>query len=236
MDRPVIGISCYVEIARWGAWEKKAALIPYHYVNVVEAAGGSPVLLPPDGAGDPAVAGELVRRIDGLVLAGGADVGPERYGAAPHPATITRPERDAGELALLAAARAVQLPVLGVCRGMQLITVAYGGSLHQHLPELLGYADHRPEPGVLGAHRVSFAAQSRAAAIFGPTAEVNSYHHQAIADPGKLTVTGWADDGVIEAVEDPDARFLLAVQWHPEEQDDPSPFAAMVEAAVTRGE
>ena len=136
-----------------------------------------------------------------------------------------------GELAVARAAVDLDLPVLGVCRGMEMLAVAYGGTLHQHLPDLLGNELHQPGSGVQGRHAARFVAGSRAAKIFGPTADVNSYHHQAIDDPGRLTVTGRAEDDVIEAVEDPSLRFLVGVQWHPEEQLDVRPFAALVEAA-----
>ena len=228
MSRPLIGITCYVEPARWGAWDTRAALIPYSYVRMVEQAGGRAVIVPPDAGPDAA---DLVGRLDGLVLAGGADVQPARYGAAAHATTVTRPERDGGELAVLAAALDGDLPTLGVCRGMELLAVEYGGTLHQHLPDILGSSLHQPSPGVYGAHLARFAPGSRAASIFGATSGVNSYHHQAVDDPGKLTVTGWADDGVIEAVEDAGRRFLLGVQWHPEEDGDVRPFAALVSAA-----
>lgn len=228
MSRPIIGITAYAEPARWGVWDMRAVLVPEAYVRMVVEAGGRAVILPPDDAG----AAELVRRLDGLVLAGGADIEPARYGAEPHDLTVTRPDRDAGESAVLEAALDADLPVLGVCRGMELLAVAYGGTLHQHLPDVLGGASkHAPAPGVYGSHLASFVAGSRAAAIFGERAEVNSYHHQAVDDPGKLTITGRADDGVIEAVEDPARRFVFGVQWHPEMAGDPRPFKALVEAA-----
>jgi putative glutamine amidotransferase len=194
---------------------------------MVREAGARPVILPPDELDDGA---DLIRRLDGLVLAGGADIDPVHYGAEPHPTTKTRPDRDAGELAVLAAALDADLPILGVCRGMELLAVAYGGTLFQHLPDVLGNARHQPSPGVYGAHPARFAPGSRAAAIFGSAAEVNSYHHQALDKPGTLTVTGWADDDVIEAVEDPAKRFVVGVQWHPEEAADVRPFAALVQA------
>lgn len=228
MNRPLIGITAYVEQARWGVWDMRAVLVPESYVLMVNAAGGRAVVLPPDGAG----AADLVSRLDGLVLAGGADIEPARYGAEPHELTVTRPDRDAGELPVLDAALAADLPVLGVCRGMELMAVAYGGQLHQHLPDVLGGASkHAPAPGVYGSHRATFAPGSIAARLFGEECEVNSYHHQAVSDPGELTVTGRADDGVIEAVEDQGRRFVLGVQWHPETAGDPRPFRALVEAA-----
>ena len=119
---------------------------------------------------------------------------------------------------------------MGVCRGAELLAVAYGGTLHQHLPEVVGHEGHQPSPGVFGAHPVRFAPGSNASKIFGATADVNSYHHQAIADPGRLTVTGWSDDDVIEAAEDPALRFVVGVQWHPEEAGDVRPFEALVRA------
>lgn len=223
---PLVGITAYVEPARWGVWDTRAVLIPEGYARMVQAAGARPVVLPPspDGAAD------LVRRLDGLVLAGGADIEPAHYGAPAHPATKTRPDRDSGELAVLAAALDADLPVLGVCRGMELLAVACGGTLHQHLPDVLGNERHQPSPGVYGAHPARFAPGSLAAAVFGETEEINSYHHQAVDDPGSLTVTGWADDDVIEAVEEPARRFVLGVQWHPEESCDVRPFAALIRA------
>jgi putative glutamine amidotransferase len=225
--RPLIGITAYVEPARWSVWDTRAVLIPESYVQMVHAAGGRAVVVPPLDED----ATDLMRRLDGLVLAGGADVEPARYGAEAHSRTVTRPDRDAGELAVARAAVDLDRPVLGVCRGAELLAVAYGGTLHQHLPDLLGHDRHQPAAGVQGEHEARFLAGSRAAKIFGPTIDVNSYHHQAIDDPGGLSVTGWADDEVIEAVEDPARRFVVGVQWHPEEQRDVRPFAALVEAA-----
>ncbi|MGI5244671.1 gamma-glutamyl-gamma-aminobutyrate hydrolase family protein [Dactylosporangium sp. CA-139066] len=230
MTRPLVGITAYAEPARWGVWDTRAVLIPEAYVRMVRAAGARPLVLPPDDVGGAADAAGLVARLDGLVLAGGADIDPAHYGALAHPATRTRPDRDAGELAVLGAALDADLPVLGVCRGMELLAVAYGGALTQHLPDLLGNERHQPAPGVFGAHPARFAPGSRAAAVFGPAAEVNSYHHQGVDKPGTLTVSGWADDDVIEAVEDPARRFVLGVQWHPEEAGDVRPFAALIEA------
>ena len=225
--RPVIGITTYVEPASWAVWhDTEAVLLPYTYVRMVTAAGGQPVLLPPDG-----LDGDVLRVLDGLVLSGGADIDPALYGQAPGPLTETRPARDAGEAAVLAAALDRDLPVLGVCRGMQLLAAAAGGRLEQHLPDVLGHEKHRPAPGVYGTHEVRFAAGSRIAGLMGDDTEVNSYHHQGVADPGSLTATGWSDDVVIEALEDPRRRFLLGVQWHPEYARDVRLFAALVAAA-----
>ncbi|MEU8261058.1 gamma-glutamyl-gamma-aminobutyrate hydrolase family protein [Micromonospora sp. NPDC048999] len=227
MRRPLIGITAYAEPAGWAVWrDVPAVLVPQAYVRAVTAAGGRAVVLPPDDTD-----ADVLRVLDGLLLAGGADVGPERYGRPPDPRTESRPDRDAGELALLNAALAADLPVLGVCRGMQLLAVAHGGALHQHVPDLVGHDGHRPAPGVYGAHPVRFAPGSLAGTTMAGVDRVNSYHHQAVADPGSLTATGWADDGVVEAVEDRKRRFLLGVQWHPENDIDPRPVTALVRAA-----
>jgi putative glutamine amidotransferase len=224
--RPVIGVTCYVEPASWGVWQKPAALIPLPYVQKLRAAGARVVLIPPEDLG-----AEVLDRLDGLVLAGGADVDPRLYGAAPHERTVTRPDRDAGELTVLGAALARDLPVLGVCRGMQLLAVAYRGTLHQHLPELVGHTGHQAAPGVFTGQRVGMSRGTRLADILGPDAVVPCYHHQAVADPADLTVSAYAADGVIEGIEDPRRRFLVGVQWHPEEGDDPRLFEALVAAA-----
>ncbi|GAA3301016.1 gamma-glutamyl-gamma-aminobutyrate hydrolase family protein [Dactylosporangium vinaceum] len=233
MTRPIIGITAYAEQARWGVWDTRAVLVPEAYVRMVRAAGARAVVIPPDDLGGREDAAGLVERLDGLLLAGGADIEPGRYGAEAHPSTVTRPDRDAGELAVLHAALAVDLPVLGVCRGAELLAVAYGGSLIQHLPDVLGNGRHQPAPGVYGVHPARFAAGSCAERVFGAADEVNSYHHQGIDSAGGLTVTGWADDDVVEAVEDPARRFVLGVQWHPEEMGDVRPFAALVRAAAS---
>lgn len=231
--RPLIGITCYVEQARWGVWDMPAALVPYSYVRAVEAAGGRAIVVPPSTA-DPQ---EVLRVLDGLVLAGGADIDPERYGEPAHEQTVgLRPERDAGELALLDGALTDDLPVLGICRGMQIMTVHAGGRLSQHLPDEVGHEGHRPSPGVYGEHGVRIAPDSAVGRILGDSTRVRSYHHQGVADPGKLTVTGWdADDGTVEVVEDPSHRFALGVLWHPEVGDDPRLFDALVLAAGERG-
>lgn len=228
--RPVIGITTYVETVAWAAWQPMpAALLPHAYVDCVRAAGGRAVLLPPDDTD-----ADVLSRLDGLVLAGGADVDPARYGERPGPLTEPRPDRDAGELTLLTAALEADLPVLGVCRGMQLLAVAFGGRLHQHLPDVVGHDKHRPAPGVYGSHGVRFAPGSRIAEIMSGATEVNTYHHQGVADPGRLTVTGWADDGTPEVLEDPARSFVLGVQWHPEADADIRPFAALTTACATR--
>jgi len=228
---PVIGLTAYCEDARWAYWHKPAVLLPLNYAERVAAAGGIPVLLPPL----PDVAG-AVDRLDGLLLTGGGDIDPVRYGAEPHPRTVrVSVPRDAAELELLGAAMAAGLPVLGVCRGMQLVNVARGGTLRQHLPADAG---HTPAPGTFGSHPVRVAAGTRLAGILGANGsgvDVPTAHHQAIDRLGDgLVAAAWAEDGVIEAVEPGAAgdRFLLAVQWHPEAGTDPRLIEALVAAAA----
>jgi putative glutamine amidotransferase len=221
---PLIGISAYVERARWGAWDREATLLPQVYVTAVHAVGGRALVIPPfpDGVTD------VVAALDGLILAGGGDLDPALYGAEPDPRTTgIRPARDAGEVALLRAAIAADLPTLGICRGMQLMSACAGGKLVQHLDS----EDHRGTPGVWVQHRVATIAGTRLAGILGPDSEVPSYHHQGVADAGTLTVSAYAHDGGIEAVEDPAARFRLGVLWHPEQGTDPRLFHALLAAA-----
>ncbi|WP_189079342.1 gamma-glutamyl-gamma-aminobutyrate hydrolase family protein [Mangrovihabitans endophyticus] len=225
--RPLIGITTYVEPASWGVWHRlPTTLVPHAYVEAVTLAGGRAVLLPPDDADT-----DVLRRMDGLVLGGGADVDPARYGASPQPLTDTRPQRDAAELPLARAALATDLPVLGVCRGMQVLAVAAGGRLEQHLPDVVGHDKHRPAPGVYGSQQAVFESGSRIAELMGADREINCYHHQGVADAGALSVTGWAADGVVEALEDPGRPFVLGVQWHPEVSRDRRLFGALVSAA-----
>jgi putative glutamine amidotransferase len=228
--RPIIGITSYVLPASWGVWpDLPTALIPYDYVAAVREAGGRAVLLPPDDED-----ADVLRSVDGLLLAGGPDISPDRYGAEHEPLTETHPERDAGEFLLARRALELDLPVLGVCRGMQLLTVAAGGRLHQHLPDVLGHEKHRPAPGVYGEQDARFEPGSRIEALMGDDVAIHCYHHQGIADPGTLTVTGRAADGLPETVEDPERRFVLGVQWHPEVVRDRRLFGALVRAAAER--
>ena len=230
---PVIGVSAYCEQARWGVWEREAVVLPRRYVDAVAAAGGIPVLLPPE----PGI-GDALARLDGLMLSGGGDIDPARYGAQPSDQlTSVRAERDAGEFALLDTATSLRLPVLGICRGMQVINVARGGSLHQHLPDVVGHDGHAPTAGAFGQHEVRVAAGSRVSEILGLrdglAITTPTHHHQAVDRLGKgLTATAWAADGTIEAFEaDGGDQFLVAVQWHPEAGDDPTLFRALVAAA-----
>jgi gamma-glutamyl-gamma-aminobutyrate hydrolase PuuD len=227
--RPLIGITTYVEEASWGHWHVPAALIPWSYVHSVERAGGRALLVPPNEDGLE----ETLDALDGLVLSGGNDVDPAAYGADPHPATSgIRPERDRGELALLEAALARDMPVLALCRGSQLLNVARGGDLVQHLPEVVGDGRHRETPGVFSEHEVGVEPESRLGRIVGPRADVKSHHHQGFGRVGSgLREVAWADDGTLEAVEDPEARFALGVLWHPEEGEDAALFEALVAEA-----
>jgi putative glutamine amidotransferase len=225
---PVIGITAYVEQARWGVWDLPAVLLPVRYVERVEAAGGRAVVLPPTAVTDDTV----LDRLDGIVFAGGADLDPQLYGEHAHPETSgLRPERDAAEVPLMRSALDRDLPTLGICRGMQLLSVVCGGSLVQHLPEVVQHEGHRPSPGVYGLHDVRLAPGSRVHEILGDQVSVPSYHHQGIASAGSLTVSGWAADETSEAVEHPDKRFAMGVLWHPEAGDDLRLFEALVAAA-----
>lgn len=232
MGVPLVGITTYVEEAAWGPWRRPAALVPVRYVEVVAAAGGRPLLLPPVGV----AVGRTLDVLDALVVAGGADLDPASYGAAPHPQTRdTRPQRDAAELALVGEAIERDVPVLGICRGAQVLNVARGGDLTQHLPDVVGHDGHRPAPGVFAAHEVTFTPSSRLASLLGARAVVQSAHHQGIGRLGDgLVASGRAPDGSIEAVELPGRRFVVGVLWHPEQDDDGRLFEALVEQARRR--
>lgn len=227
--RPVIGISAYGERAAYGVWEHDTVLLPRTYPEMVIAAGGAPVLLPP-----LPTAVTAVDRLDAVVLAGGPDVSPDRYGAARHPRTgAPRPQRDDTEMAVLHRALQRGIPLLGVCRGIQVLNVALGGTLIQHLPDLVGHSGHNPSPGVFGTTAVVLEPGSRVGTAVGESVSVQCHHHQAldrIADG--LGVTGRAEDGTVEAVELAGAPFVVAVQWHPEQDaTDVRLMAALVAAA-----
>lgn len=231
-DRPVIGITSYEEDATWGVREHEpAALLPSTYIRSVADAGGIPVVL-------PVLAGEvegLVARLDAVVLAGGPDVDPARYGAESHPRTDEpRTGRDGFELAVLDEAVRLGLPVLAICRGVQALNVARGGTLHQHIADL--DADHHGGGGVYSERTVRVEPGSRLAELLGAgEAPASCHHHQAVETIGEgLVPVAWADDGTIEALEDPTLPFLVGVQWHPEVGTDGSLFHQLVAAAKRR--
>jgi putative glutamine amidotransferase len=240
MSRPVIGICTALERAKWSVWDQKAYLLPRSYIVAVQRAGGIALMLPPDEAleRDP---DQVLDLIDGLILAGGADIDPASYGDVAHPETRgTVPERDGFEIALARRALERDLPLLGVCRGMQLMNVAAGGTLLQHLPDSHGHHEHRRNPGTFdGAdHDVRLAEGSLAARAAGELVHgTKSHHHQGIDRLGQgLEVTGWsAIDELPEAFEMPERRFALGVQWHPEADDRSRLISALVqEAAAAR--
>ena len=233
---PLIGVSTYVAEAAWGAWSRPSAVLPESYYELLASAGARPVLLPPlrtPKAGPGFGADDVIAVLDGLVLTGGGDVDPTLYGEVADPSVGGVDDvRDESERALLAAALAVDLPVLAVCRGCQVLNVELGGTLYQHVPDVFGNEDHRHAPSVFGPVEVQTSPGTRTAAVFGANPTVLCSHHQSIDDLGKgLEVTARAADGVIEAVELPGASFVLGVQWHPEEGADQRPFAALVDAA-----
>lgn len=228
MTRPLVGITSYVDRARWSTWDREATLLPQAYVTAVHQAGGRALVVPPSPDG----AAEVVAALDGLILAGGADIDPALYGAEPEAwTTDLRPDRDGGEVPLLRAAIGADLPVLGVCRGMQLMVAVAGGRLVQHLPDVLGSDRHRAGQGSYARHGVRTEPGSRLAGLVGEQIEVPSYHHQGVDDPGALTVSAYADDGTIEGVEVPDARFRVGILWHPEQDVDGRLFEGLVAAA-----
>ncbi|HUA73844.1 MAG TPA: gamma-glutamyl-gamma-aminobutyrate hydrolase family protein [Solirubrobacteraceae bacterium] len=236
MDRPVIGLCTAFERARWSVWDQSAVLLPSNYVEAVQAAGGIAVLLPPDprAVEHP---DELLAPLDGLLLAGGADIDPAAYGQLPHPETQeTVPERDAFEIALTRRAIERDLPVLGICRGMQLINVALGGTLTQHLPEHVLEAEHRKVIGTFDGsdHEVEVLPDTLAMRVIGGERHgTKSHHHQGVDRVGEgLNVSARATaDGLVEALELPDRGFVLGVQWHPEADARSPVIGGLVRAA-----
>ena len=226
----MIGITAYEEPSvRWGPWDVPAAVIPLAYVRAIEAAGGRALLVPPSEEG----VDETLDAVDGLLFSGGSDIDPAHYGHDAHPETTgIRAERDRGELALLSAALERDMPVLAVCRGSQVLNVARGGDLVQHLPEQVGDEKHKQTPGVFADHEVDVKPESRLGSLLGERAPVKSHHHQGFGRVGEgLVETAWAEDGTLEAVEDPGKRFAVGVLWHPEEGEDAALFHALVDEA-----
>jgi putative glutamine amidotransferase len=220
--RPVIGICTALTRAQWGVWDRRAALLPVSYIGAIQRAGGLAVMIPPDTELEDNP-DQVLNVIDGLILAGGDDIDPSSYGADRHPLTKhTVPERD--------------MPVLGICRGMQLINIAFGGTLTQHLPDEVGHERHRPHPGSFddSDHEVRLTEGSLAALAAGETIHnTKSHHHQgleAIAEPFQVTGYSLIDD-VVEAIEAPDRRFVLGVQWHPEADERSRVIGALIERA-----
>jgi putative glutamine amidotransferase len=230
--KPVIGVTSYVDPASWGAWTQvPAVIVPERYVGHLRAAGGLPLVIPPSTEQTVDEVEALLDRLDGLVLIGGADVDAGRYGHDPHLlAQQPRPDRDATEIALATMARD-RIPVLGVCRGMQIMAVAAGGSLEQHLPDRLGHLEHSPGPASYGRRIVEPRPGSRLAAILGDRLEVNCHHHQGVAEHPTFDVAAWSADGVVEAIESPESDFYIGIQWHPETLTDGRLFEALVGAA-----
>ena len=229
---PIIGLTTYLEQAQTGVWDVPASFLPKVYFEAVNKAGGIAVLLPPQPV-DAEIAVRVLEGLDGLIITGGKDVDPARYGPDAHPETDDpRPDRDAWEDALLTAAIAAELPFLGICRGAQLMNVALGGTLHQHLPEVVGSTRYNLGGGEFAQNEVTVEG-SRLAAMIGESVVGRSYHHQAIDELAEgLVVTARSDDGVIQAVELPGHPFGLGVQWHPEQDDeDIRLFEGLVDAA-----
>ena len=227
--RPIVGITSDVQMTTFGAWKEEAALVPTDYVRAVERAGGRALIVPPSDDGLE----ETLNVLDGLVFSGGSDLDPATYGHDPHPETkgIVE-ERDRAELALLNAALARDMPVLAVCRGSQILNVALGGDLLQHLPEVVGHDEHKHTPGEYADHDVSLEPGTRLEALLGDHAPVKSHHHQGFGRLGTgLREAAHANDGTVEALEDPSHRFALGVLWHPEAGEDLRLFEELVEEA-----
>ncbi|WP_190124411.1 gamma-glutamyl-gamma-aminobutyrate hydrolase family protein [Streptomyces inusitatus] len=225
VTKPLIGVTTYLNPAAWGLWNMPAALLPAQYPALVQRAGGLAAMIPPDP--DPDSAPAVLARLDALIVAGGADVEPRRYGAERDPRTgPAAPERDAWELALIHAALAARVPLLGICRGMQLLNVALGGTLRQHLD------GHTGGEGVFTSHTVKPVPGTRYASIVPYATEVPSYHHQAVDRVAEgLTVSAYAEDGTVEAVEVASGGWGVGVQWHPEMGREVGVVGALVEAA-----
>lgn len=231
--RPVIGLTTYRQQVRSGVWDVPGSFLPAVYIEGVTRAGGTATLLPPQPV-DEQIAEEVIERLDGLILTGGKDVDPAAYGHARHAETEEpASDRDAWEFALLRTALGHRMPVLGICRGPQVINVALGGTLHQHLPDVIGHGGHRIGDAVFAKTTVDTVAGSGLRDLVGERLEGRCYHHQAIDRLGAGLVVSATSNGVIEAIEMPDSDFLMGVQWHPEETlEDLRLFAGLVAAAT----
>ncbi|HEX6519002.1 MAG TPA: gamma-glutamyl-gamma-aminobutyrate hydrolase family protein [Streptosporangiaceae bacterium] len=239
---PVIGITSYEDQAAWRGWNARAALLPYVYVDAVRNAGGRAVLLPPGGS--DAEARDTVAGLDGLVVSGGPDIDPARYGAVRHPETQAPVHiRDSWDLAVTTSALSLGVPLLAICRGMQVLNVCRGGTLHQHVADLVGHVRHNGPAAGFGQHSVQVAEGSLLSTVLpsGQYFDVPTHHHQAVDLLGDgLTAVAWEEDGLIEAIEAGPSElgamsgFVLGVQWHPEQGDDPRLFRALVAAAAER--
>jgi putative glutamine amidotransferase len=230
---PLIGLTTYLDQAQTGIWDVPAGFLPAAYFRGVTGAGGVAMLLPPQPV-DSDIAERVLDSLDGLVITGGKDIDPVAYDQARHPATDEPGrQRDAWEFMLLGVALKRELPVLGICRGAQVLNVALGGTLHQHLPDVIGHTGHRVGNAVFSTLPVRTVPGTRLAALVGESVDAQCYHHQAIAELGDgLIVSAWDADGVVEALELPGEGFVLAVQWHPEESlEDLRLFAAIVDSA-----
>lgn len=234
-EQPRVGITTYREGAVWGVWGQAADLLPTNYSDAVAAAGAVPMLLSPAAMADPEGAARVaLDGLHGLVLAGGGDIDPARYGAQRGPHTgPPRSDRDDWEQALVLAALERHVPVFAICRGMQVLNVALGGDLIQHLPDVVGHEGHRPTVGQFARHDVTAAAGSRLADLLGQRAGVATYHHQAVGRlADQLVATAWADDQTVEGVEHRTLPWVVGVQWHPEVHDGAALFGAFVDACL----
>jgi gamma-glutamyl-gamma-aminobutyrate hydrolase PuuD len=229
VGRPIVGITTYLTPAAWGAWHQDAALVPASYVRSVTRAGGVPLLVPPGAAYE-----ETLDSVDGLIFSGGSDLDPELYGEQAHPETDGWiRERDDFELGLMQAALARDVPLLAICRGSQVLNVALGGDLEQHVPDRVQTNVHKETPGVFADHDVAVLPGTKLASILGDRSDVKSHHHQGYGELGSgLREAARAPDGTVEALEDPTRRFTLGVLWHPEEGEDLALFEALVHEAA----
>jgi putative glutamine amidotransferase len=229
VGKPIVGITTYLTPAAWGAWHQDAALVPASYVRSVTRAGGVPLLVPPGAAYE-----ETLDSVDGLIFSGGSDLDPELYGEQAHPETDGWiRERDDFELGLMQAALARDVPLLAICRGSQVLNVALGGDLEQHVPDRVQTNVHKETPGVFADHDVAVLPGTKLSSILGDRSDVKSHHHQGYGELGSgLREAARAPDGTVEALEDPTRRFTLGVLWHPEEGEDLALFEALVHEAA----